>query len=621
MLKYLLAYIFLLIFYSVSPAQVLSPLDSYPIRQSKKETTKRNAKTMAIGDTLSLPFFEDFAGYTGTPSNSHWQKGGGVYVNNQFGINPPSINVATFEGVTASGTPYSEFTAYGYTDSLTSKPINLQNLNPAAAGVYLSFYWQAGGLGGAPDNNSDTRPIFLQLEFKDQSGNWVPVWQQPGENKVTAFKREIIEVAKAEYLYNGFQFRFRSSGVRKGTEDSWNLDYIYLDKSRNPANPDLPDVAISHRLNSFLQNYTAMPVNQFLANPAAEVNDSAYTKLNNLNNLFTPITWRGYVKTTTPASPADTFLRGNAAIPPLATQYLIIGQLNAAAIPNNSNQLLIKHSIFLSTLEKNTQTRLNDTVSRVTELADYFAYDDGTAEVNFSLNPSGVRQLAYRFDLNAPDFVRGIRVYITKTNRQGNNISFRIWDDDNGRPSATVKSQRTFTIPQIDTLNRFFDVLFTSPVPVRDKFYIGYFLNAGISDFVNMGFDLNERADNRIQYNNNTGWLTFEEAKGALMMRPLMANVTGIEDEHNEPGNPADAPEKEPNTTLLVYPNPSNGVFTIKGDYQQLCLSDLTGKIFFCKSAKEVGAVLNVRGVASGIYLMQFTLKDKVITKKVVITP
>jgi hypothetical protein len=129
----------LLAFSTTSLAQVLSPLEFYPPYKNISNSSNRNARTTAEGDTLQLPFFDDFAAYTGKPSANYWQPEGGVYINNQFGINPPSLNVATFEGIDAAGLPYSTITSYGYTDVLTSKPINLAGLNPATAALYLSF--------------------------------------------------------------------------------------------------------------------------------------------------------------------------------------------------------------------------------------------------------------------------------------------------------------------------------------------------------------------------------------------------------------------------------------------------------------------------------------------------
>jgi hypothetical protein len=589
-------------------AQILSPLESYPFYHSGLDSG-RHLRTQAAGDTLQLPFFDDFAAYTGQPSTQNWQRGGGVYVNNQFGLNPPSLHVATFDGVNGQGLPYSTFTAYGYTDTLTSKPIGLAGLNPAADSVYLSFFWQAGGIWGAPNSDSESQPSFLALEFKNQAGSWEEVWRQPGTNTRTDFALVMVRVAAAGYFHAGFQFRFRSAGIRKGNEDLWNVDYIYLDKKRNPARPYRADVALNQRLNSLLEHYTAMPAQQFFANPAGELNDSAFTRLNNFNALFAPITWRGYIRVLSPAAPADTFLRGNAAIQPAARSFLVNGQPRVAAIAQTSTTLQIQHALFLRSRESDAFLRRNDTVARITTLGEYYAYDDGTAETNFSLNNSGNRQLAYRFDLNQADHVRAIRVYLTKTNVPGHVISFRVWDEIDGQPAPAVKATRSFAIPAVENLNQFFDIILTNPVPVSRSFYIGFSIPASVPDFVNVGFDLNERAPGRILYNNSgTGWLTFQAEPGALMLRPLMGLVTG---------KPDDIAAGSP--TLQVYPNPNDGLFTIAGDYRQLCLRDLSGKLIWCKTKKEAGTRLDLRHLAKGLYLLQSQQKDRTEVQKILI--
>lgn len=590
-------------------AQVLSPLESYPFYHSGPGAG-RHLRTQAEGDTLKLPFFEDFAAYTGVPTAANWVPGGGVYVNNQFGLDPPSIHVATFDGVNGRGMPYSAFTTYGYTDTLTSKPVVLAGLDPAADSVYLSFFWQAGGLGGSPDNDSGSQPSFLALEFKDQQGNWSEAWRQPGTGARTDFAQAMIRVSGAGYFHEGFQFRFRSSGIRKGNEDTWNVDYIYLDKKRHPDRPFRADVALNQRLNSLLERYTAMPAHQFFVNPTEELNDSAFTRLNNFSRLFAPITWRGYLQVLRPAAPADTFLRGNAAVQPAARNFLIQGQPHAAAIPANAAMLEIRHALFLRSRESDALLRGNDTVARVTTLGEYYAYDDGTAETNFSLNNSGTRQLAYRFDLNQPDHVRAIRVYLTKTNVPGHVITFRVWHEVEGQPGPTAIASRSFPIPAVENLNQFFDIILPQPVAVSGSFYIGFSLPASVPDFVNVGYDLNERAPGRILYNNGTGWLAFNEVPGALLLRPMMGLVTG------KPGGPAAA-----SAEVKVFPNPGPGLFHITGDYQQLCLLDLSGKVVLCKTKKEVGGRLDLRHLAPGLYVLQLQQKNQTATRKIIITP
>ena len=169
-MKRFLAYVFFyLSLLFTGQAQILTPLESYP----KSTNSYQRSRLSAVGDTLDLPFFDDFANQPNGPANRlYWQRGGGAFINNQFGLNPPSAGVATLEGIRGNGLPYNTITAYGPTDTLTSKPLNLQNFRPLTDSVYLSFYWQAGGLAGSPDTYSGTRPVFLALEFKQANGTW-----------------------------------------------------------------------------------------------------------------------------------------------------------------------------------------------------------------------------------------------------------------------------------------------------------------------------------------------------------------------------------------------------------------------------------------------------------------
>lgn len=88
-------------------------------------------------------------------------------------ILPPTIGVATFDGLNQYGLPYnkSQITNYGVADHLTSKPLDLSGLG-AADSVYLSFFYQPQGIGDWP-NAKDS----LQVEFLNfQTSEWDVVW-------------------------------------------------------------------------------------------------------------------------------------------------------------------------------------------------------------------------------------------------------------------------------------------------------------------------------------------------------------------------------------------------------------------------------------------------------------
>jgi hypothetical protein len=94
--------------------------------QAKEVASMRTAS--ATPDTLFLPFFEDFSTNSVWPLQDRWTDSS-TFVNYNFGINPPSVGMVTFDGLNQQGNPYdnSNANASGLCDALTSKPLNLFN--------------------------------------------------------------------------------------------------------------------------------------------------------------------------------------------------------------------------------------------------------------------------------------------------------------------------------------------------------------------------------------------------------------------------------------------------------------------------------------------------------------
>jgi hypothetical protein len=207
--------------------QPVRPFIAYPI---KNKNSFYNQRINAIQSVpLSLPFFDDFSEQEQFPSFRFWETKGGVWINDQMGVDPPSIGVATFDGINAMGRPYN-FEAplsIGSADTLTSLPINLTGLENS--NVYLSFYSQPEGIGDPPELEDS-----IVLQFKNSSQQWITVWKR-SENSFTPFKQEMIAVNQPDYFHVDFQFRFRLFSKQSGPFDVWNIDYVYLDKNRTPT--------------------------------------------------------------------------------------------------------------------------------------------------------------------------------------------------------------------------------------------------------------------------------------------------------------------------------------------------------------------------------------------------
>lgn len=192
--------------------------------------------------TLQIPFLEDFS-YAPTskyPKNSLWLDSN-VYVNSTYPIAPPSIGVATFDGLNKNGYPYmpalTNTNVAFLSDYLTSKPINLkvvaatsQTLQPSDS-VALIFYYQARGRGENPEAG-DSLGVDM---FKPNQNAWQRVWARRGNTSPntsdTAFKRAFIRIKDTAFLQNGFQFRFKNYANPSGHFDHWHVDYILLNLS------------------------------------------------------------------------------------------------------------------------------------------------------------------------------------------------------------------------------------------------------------------------------------------------------------------------------------------------------------------------------------------------------
>ncbi|MCK5705128.1 MAG: hypothetical protein KAI29_28445, partial [Cyclobacteriaceae bacterium] len=113
-----------------------------------KNTNVRTASSGRDSTQLELPFWDDFSRTPKIPDSTHWFLDIGTStISASLGIDPPTINVAVFDGWNSQGTPYSFLQLEeGAGDSLVGKFIDLTRINPALwETVYISFFWQKEG--------------------------------------------------------------------------------------------------------------------------------------------------------------------------------------------------------------------------------------------------------------------------------------------------------------------------------------------------------------------------------------------------------------------------------------------------------------------------------------------
>lgn len=600
--------------------QDLRSLSADPGRQAPAHAT-----TAQRGQALALPFFDDFTSpLEGTPKAQNWLPRGGVLVNNRFPIGPPSRGVATFDGQKANGLPYGS--GYSDTDTLVSQPINLAGRTPTDR-LYLGFYWQAGNIFRRPSPNSSTAAVSLQLEFKDQNGIWVPVWTRRSDGTREAFRRKFVAVDQARFLHGSFQFRFRSRGNLANNDESWSIDYVKLAPVRVRADSLFQDVATSQPLSGLLARGTAMPVGQYNAapNPTAQLNPAVFTTINNLSDSGFPVPgeWRGTLQVL-PAGPVATFSTTPFfSLSSPQFQARIEGDLRTSPVPVSAVPKVVRHRLVLTTNEANTNplTLPNDTISRLTDLTDYFAYDDGTAEASISVAQPGLAQNYYalRFELNKPDQVRSIRISPSFPSAAGRTITVNIWDADpanNNAPTRQPKATQSIQLPaSLPPGQTFLEVNFAAPVPVSGRFYAGYG-HGVITTPLSINIDLNNvpPTDAFWQFTSSfwepklTASLdTPPQYEGwALMLRPVTTNNMLA----TTPATIAAA--------YGLYPNPaSNGQVQVQGRYSRALVLDALGRVAWQQPAAQQGQPrLDLRTLPAGVYLVQLILSDGLTVSK-----
>jgi len=597
--------------------EVVTPLTCNPILVHKYNELVNEKKFhlhSAASDTLSLPFLDDFSKEGVYPDSALWLDKG-AFINRTYPIAPPTLGVATLDGVGPSGKPY-DITASASSslpaDTLTSKPIRLSGILPSDS-LYFSFFWQAQGRGNTPDKYDS-----LLVQFKNPSLNdtiaWSNVWSHPGFTSYvtdTVFHLVMLKVDPA-FFKDGFQFRFRNWATISGNVDHWHIDYVFLDK-RNLGRYDtiFNDVAFAYNSSSLLSNYTAMPWEQYQP-----------SEMKSNLNFF--IRNNGAVQTNTGF--LDTIFNSSGGIecsynagfdnivpyPPYCNLPLFANP-PVSDSPLYSFPLLTQDTSFLLKCVLKTTTdkdNWNDTLRYRQKFYDYYSYDDGTVEGGYGLNVLG-GEIAYKFTLNHTDTLVAVQMLFnwmaTNVTAQGFRIS--LWNDAGGIP-GTMFYQDSLVFPQYNYIahpsgwgnltNDFHTYMLTSPETLSGTFYVGW--QQFTPETLNVGLDKNINSNNKMFYNIGSGW-TQSVIPGSWMIRPVFRNTAGIASVAN-------------NDDLLhpfkVFPNPTSGQFTVYspqftvGSNLNVEIYNVFGEIVFRQTLGSKQETVNLNA-PSGIYFLRMT--------------
>ena len=585
---------------------------------------------------LDLPFFDDFS-YEGVrPAVERWQDED-VFVNRSYGENPPSVGVATFDATDFDGQPYA---ATGNSrvsiprDYLTSAPLRMAG----QTGSVLSFYLQARGLGNRPE----IQDSFL-VQFLTPEGEWNTVFAREGipntvgNSTEIPFTGELVAVPD-DYLYDGFQFRFVGLSAERGAVDNWNLDYVKL--SNQSTSLVTQDLALSEAPFRLLAPYTSVPVRHLQAAGQVLLADDIYLKLWNHRADVTPVSGSTYTvesldgpSFTSSAGlfPSDYFGRDNG----IAPQSLEIREASFDQLPtyNAIRSYLFglnpEEDYWLSTTYALTVATedpgfspliaANNTARQITELDDYFAYDDGTAEVAIEGQSGNV--IVQRYTAFVADQLIGVRLRIPRLLAEVGDQTLNLvvyGAGEDGRPGELLYEQSEPVLYAEnyynDSLQAFTSYALAEAVDlVPGDFYVGW-RQATADRSLPVGYDRNNPVPAGTQFfDSGSGWEELTGVTtGAIMLRPLL---TGADVRPTSTEGPEGAP------FLSVYPNPTGGVVNIRVA-PTLYIRDLTLRLFAGDGRllrQERGAdQLDLGDLPPGMYWLEARMGERVSRERIV---
>lgn len=433
------------------------------------------------------------------------------------------------------------------------------------------------------------------------------------------FKQVMIPIDDTVFFTDNFNFRFINYGSiadnvlpsNRSNVDQWNIDFVYLNMDRSAVDTTYPKISFSERAPSFLKRYQSMPYRQYRSDPTNAISPEFEMYITNMDQLTRNTKYR-YEVTQNNGTQRFSYDGGNCSLEPFAVagfQTCSTGCGAAHACPpvaslfsldfdRDSTSYLIRHYISDST----QPNILVDSVHFNQGFYNYFAYDDGTPELGYGLEPAGA-YLAVQFKMSVSDTLQGVQMLFNQTLASTNNKFFDlvVWRDNNGKPGEEIYRLERQRPQWNDGLYAFHLYTFDELIIVNGTFYLGIMQQEMGS--MNIGFDA--AFDNRAYnfYNVDGTWQN-SLYPGSLMIRPVVGSNYFI-------GNTELTDESS--FDFVLYPNPASETVRIEttGIKQSadahLSIYTLTGQeVYHSSLSKEI----NISFLQHGLYLVRCVAPD-----------
>lgn len=447
--------------------------------------------------------------------------------------------------------------------------------------------------------------------------DWTLAWTALGDKLDTFlvhndvyFKNVLIPITDTAWLKSDFQFRFSNYGSIsdiaswQSNTDHWHIDKVYLNVGRSMNDIFTREVTFVEPAESFVKEYYSMPIWHYnllnyykeefeiYANNNDSIDHSCkyyYQVEDEDGNILPDFNYTGTINTIEPFYTRDVTNYQPFAYPPIIHWFDF----------SNHNERVYKINHYI---HDEDLISIGDTISNIQNFANYFAYDDGTAERSYGASVSGTR-IAVQFRTTTVDTLRGVQIFFNKTYGQssGRYFDIGVWNNNNGKPGLLIYEEEN--VPQqYDDLNNFHTYIFEDTI-IRlgiDIYYIG--VRQSSNENLNIGFDRNTNSRIRTFFNTSSIW---EQSPydGSLMLRPVVGRAL------TEPGPPV----KSKPASIEIYPNPPGNIDFVTIDlpkeasdpkywqYYTTRVFDVSGRLIYSAPFEET---LNITGLDTGFYIL-----------------
>lgn len=599
-----------------------------------------------IPSSVSLPFFDDFAYPTPTPTKYAWQQPTDAVVTRARAHKSPTRGVLTLDAALANSLLYPNATTASFSaDELTSLPINIE---AGSDSLYLSFQFQPGG-----DAEPPARGDSLLVDFYDPTKKeWVNVWgviylAQRGrveqyfrntprwpnllvQNHPTPqrhFFKAHIPLRDKRFVQTGFQFRFRNLASivhdntapgRTANSSQWHVDMVYLNSGRTYTDTLVYDVACTHPLRNTFSTYSAVPQDAFgeylnLRNlEGAETLGVCYANLGTQkNNIRRTFEIRDLTKKLEP----QYYAGGNVNILPRAVDSFY----RAVTYPWQSllgSDIHVRLSAVLQTdkSKKNLPFRWNDTVHYELHCTNEYAYDQGEPTSGYGFVGVGSERAAVAVYYRAlvPTAIRAVRMWFRPIADLKSRKKFRlcVWRDNQGTPGQKLYEQIVTPPSTPEHVGKFYEIPLTTPLLFQGSYFIGW--EQISADMLNVGYDAHTPYQPATYIRTGAQW---EKSKlqGALMLR-LVCGGTGIDPEQSNGVCGAAIPESK------LYPNPAAEWVTLQTSepVENIAIYSMQGHLVRDRLLSNES--IDVSQLPAGLYFVRIVYSNGAIdTQKLII--